>query len=554
MKRRFQNILSWLDNNILFILATFLLLLIPLWPKIPLADLIPGYIVRLRLEDIVVLITFIIYLIWVWRGKISWKMPTWQLIFACIALGAMSILSGVLVLETIPLEGMVHLSKAVLHWARYIEYFFLSFLFFSTLKTKKQVKIVLASILIVVSSISIYGMGQKYLYWPLYSTMNREFSKGMRLYLTPHARVQSTFGGHYDFAAYLVLMLPLTLVIAWHAPKKWQRALAWLTHILGLWAIIASAARTSILAYFAAATVLFAINIFANKKLKLGAKIGRFIGQQFFYYCLVGLLIFNFGQDMIERFEQSLNSIEVLKVNYERFKAFRGQMTAMFHLEGIEPPTNSVAVNVDNYGNNVAVTAGTAGSNVLTPTDSRPTDNKPADVYVDVPDIKYRQNEQGEMEAYEATRTWSVNAEKYGLSMAIRFDTLWPNALRALARNPLLGSGYGTINKGDQLNLFTEADSTDNNYLRILGETGLLGFFTFYGSIILTLIVAIKQLKNPTNQGLRRWYGYGFIAATVGILINALYIDVFSASKVAFSFWMLYGIFWASQKLEKQKN
>ncbi|KXK12267.1 MAG: hypothetical protein UZ22_OP11002000066 [Microgenomates bacterium OLB23] len=39
--------------------------------------------------------------------------------------------------------------------------------------------------------------------------MNPEFAKGRILFLTPEARLSSTFAGHYDLAAYLVLMLPL---------------------------------------------------------------------------------------------------------------------------------------------------------------------------------------------------------------------------------------------------------------------------------------------------------------------------------------------------------
>lgn len=539
MKLKIHSFLHWLDDNILFLLASFLLLLIPIWPKIPLADLIPGYIVRLRLEDLVVFATFIIYLIWIFRRKISWKMPTWQLIFSYVAIGAMSILAGMFIINTLPLS-FVHLSKAILHWARYIEYFFLGFLFFSTIKDKKHLKIVLGLLLVAISTISIYGAGQKYLYWPLYSTMNREFSKGIRLYLTPHARVQSTFGGHYDFAAYLVLILPFTLVVAWHAPKRWQRIIAWGVHLLGLWALIVSAARTSIVAYFAALTVLFTINVFRQKK-KFWPKLGLWVSQQALYYCLVAILIVNFGQDMIERFSQSLNSVEIVKNNYEKFKGWQADISEALGFNKIQPPENSVAVVVDDLGNN----------NVLTPTDTQPVAARPADVYVDVPDIKTTIDASGEVVTYEATRTWSRNAELYGLSMAIRFDTLWPNAIKAMMRNPLLGSSYGTINKGEELDVFTEADSTDNNYLRTLGETGLLGFFAFYGAIITTLVIACKNLRR--NRGLTLWLSYAFIAATIGILINALYIDVFAASKVAFTFWTLYGIFWASQKINQRK-
>ena len=68
-------------------------------------------------------------------------------------------------------------------------------------------------------AVAIYGFGQKYLYWPAFSTMNREFSKGMRLYLTPESRVMSTFGGHYDYGAYLMMTLTLLATAFWLTKK-----------------------------------------------------------------------------------------------------------------------------------------------------------------------------------------------------------------------------------------------------------------------------------------------------------------------------------------------
>ncbi|MBQ6438014.1 hypothetical protein IJJ12_01370, partial [bacterium] len=204
-------------------------------------------------------------------------------------------------------------------------------------------------------------------------------------------------------------------------------------------------------------------------------------------------------------------------------------------------------------------------NSVVTPTDARPaparpvatptptpvaTATRPADVYEDIPDIKTAYDASGNAYTYEATRTWSVNAEKYGLSMAIRFDTLWPNAIAGWRRNPLLGSGYATLTKGDSLEVFTEADSTDNNYLRTLGETGLLGLLCFYGCIVFSLVWAARHARQA--DPLLAAYVLAFIASTIGILINALYIDVFAASKVAFTYWMLYGIFWAGLRLKRQ--
>jgi hypothetical protein len=549
MKFNWHQILSWLDNNLLFCLAVFLLLFIPIWPKLPIADILPGYIVRVRLEDVIIAGTFILYLIWVVRKKISWQLPAWQLVFTYLITGLMTIISGVIFIHTIPLDttvipdGLIHLSKSLLHWARYLEYFFLAFLFFSTLKNRRQLKIVATAMLIAVAAISIYSIGQKYLYWPVYSTMNREFSKGIRLYLTPHARVQSTFGGHYDFAAYLVLLLPFTLLIALSAPKKWQKIIAWGVHFLGVWALVVSAARTSVIAYFAAVVLIFTIRIILTPR-SIWYKIGAWLVQHFLYFAVVGFIIFGWGQDMIERFTHTLDRIEIFHNVYHAANKWRKELPYLLGWKQLPPPENGIAVIVNELGNNDV--------SPITPTDSQPVTDRPADVYVDVPITTWTTDASGAAIATESARTWSAYANDYGLSMGIRFDSLWPNAWRGFLRNPLLGSAYGTLTKGEDIAVFTEADSTDNNFLRTLGETGLLGFISFYGLIALALYQAFRHLR--LTDPIRKFFILGFLGATFGILINATMIDVFAASKVAFTFWMLYGIFYASLTLTSKKK
>ena len=66
-----KKIINLLDQNILTILTSILIVVIPLYPKLPLADLIEGYIVRARLEDILILFTGIVYFIQVFRKKIT---------------------------------------------------------------------------------------------------------------------------------------------------------------------------------------------------------------------------------------------------------------------------------------------------------------------------------------------------------------------------------------------------------------------------------------------------------------------------------------------------
>ena len=59
---------------------------------------------------------------------------------------------------------------------------------------------------------------------------------------------------------------------------------------------------------------------------------------------------------------------------------------------------------------------------------------------------------------------------------------------------------------------------------------------------------AVKSLKKAQDP-LILAFSVSFIAFTIGLLINALYIDVFEASKVALTFWALAGVLLGLQKM-----
>ena len=539
----FKKLSRWFDENFLFIFSTFLLAFIPLYPKIPLFDIIPGYIVRVRFEDILIAVAGLFWVIQIIRKKTTWKSPLTKLISTYALVGLFSLLSAVFIIHTIPLE-LIHIGKSSLHLLRYLEYFFLFILMYSSINTQKQAKTIIWSILTTVFLISFYGLGQKYWYWPVYSTMNREFSKGIRLYLTEHARVQSTFGGHYDLGAYLLIMLPIILSSAFLSKKKWKKRIFHLVHAFGLWLLIMSASRASFASYGLA--MLLVLIFLALKEKTWKKKINSFFKKTLGMGLLTGSLMLAFGGDMSERILQVFDAYPEISntyhsINAERKKG-RDQIYDWMGIIELKPPENSIGF--DN----------TELESVLTATDQQPT-TRPSDVYKDIPDLVEIATISADgtktIIRVERERTWSDNALKYGLSLAIRLDTLWPNAIKGFMKNPLLGSGYATLNKETAYH-FTEAESTDNNYLRILGETGLLGFLTFFGIIFISLRYSFKYIFDKDK--LKASLAIGLVAGSIGLMANASYIDVYAASKVAFTYWGIVGVILAVLSLPKMKS
>lgn len=528
---------TWLDDHILFILACFLLAFIPLYPKIPVWSPIEQYIVRVRIEDFFILLTAVIWGIQVLRRKITWRSMLFWWILAYIVAGALSTLSAIFITKTIPIQPL-HIEKTLLHNFRYIEYFSLFFIFYSAVKTRKHIFILVGIFTFAVIAMSVYGFGQKYLYWPVYSTMNREFSKGERLVLTPHARVQSTFAGHYDMAAYLVIALPIILAFAYQTKSRKWSTLLHTSFWIGTWLIIVSASRASFVAYLAG--VMLVVGFTSLNRQGWGKRLKFALSRGGLLFICSTILFLYFGEDLADRLTPIIDSNqqfhdEFHALNKQRKEWWDEHVNGKSQISNIMPQQPSNAITTDQ-----AIAMG-----VLSPTDERPVAATPADVYVNVPDIQKVSTTSADGTTTttlvdKGPRVYSDNALKYGLSTAIRLDSLWPNAIKGFWTNPLLGKGYATLNK-ESVDQFTEAESTDNNFLRVLGETGLLGFITFYGTVMVVLWAAVSTFKK--GDYLEKALSIGMFSATIGLLMNAVLIDVFASSKVAETYWALAGIF-----------
>ena len=142
----------------------------------------------------------------------------------------------------------------------------------------------------------------------------------------------------------------------------------------------------------------------------------------------------------------------------------------------------------------------------------------------------YAQTE-GVIQRREITPTPSPVPVFEDRSTNIRLNIEWPRALRAFSKNPFLGTGYSSITL-----------ATDNDYLRLLGEVGFLGFLAF-GLIFATLGLKISRTLSIFKKfkGIELAFLAGIIGSLPGLFTNAFFIDIFEASKFATLFWMFIG-------------
>jgi len=532
-----KKFLLWIDQHILTLLTGFLIVFIPLYPKIPMAELIQGYIVRMRLEDLLVMATFGIWIIQLVRKKIIFPQNLiGKFMLVYLAIGFLSVLSAIYITHTVPLEK-AHILKIWLHWFRRIEYFALFFITYSSIRTKKDLLLLAHTAFVTFVFVILYGIGQKYFYFPAFSTMNREFSKGVRLYLQPNSRLLATFGGHYDLAGYLMMLLAFSLPAAWLITKKSIKVLMYVTSLVAYWCLVLTTSRTSFIGFLIGITVIALI---------LAKSQGWWWSlKKWCITMLVSFVIMFTFSNLLERFLQVLPNKElrdnILAVQFMINKPFVSEpqnsqtvaeLPSLFaFLFKSEPLKPIELTEVEKSQLEIVASSSDAPPKTVKPT---PKPDLPSDVSEESENIR-KVTAQQEGRTYDGP-SYSANALKYGLSMGIRLDALWPQAIKGFMTNPILGSGYSTLVKSN-VDEFTYAESTDNDFLRMLGETGLLGTITFLYIIYLVLKYAYFSLKD--SRQLLQIIALGAIGATSAMLVTATYIDIFESSKVAYVYWMI---------------
>ena len=412
-------LLKYLKENFYYLGIGFLLFFIPLYPKFPLVS-ISGTYVSVRLEDFFVAgIVFVFFVNLIRRRDFSLlKDSLTRLIILFFGIGLLSVFSGFFITKNITLH------IALLHFIRRVEYISLFFVTYSSIKNFKQLKLFGWIILVSSFGVIVYGLGQKFLGWPVVSTMNKEFSKGLILRLTWWARINSTFAGHYDLAAYMVMVFSLCVSAIMIVKKTIVRIVISLLALFSYYIIILTASRISFVAYLAGVLVI----LFFSKKWWW---IGPFLGLS-----ILGMV---FSDDLGQRYAATF------KINLSFMSGMVKIPPRIAEAPEIVPTTAPIAIVTSiPVVPKPLVTILPTSTPTLTPT---PTPQPIA-------------TSSGEY--FEPTQL-AVNR-----STDIRLKVEWPRAIMAFLKNPLLGTGYSSITL-----------ATDNDYLRILGETGILGAFSF---------------------------------------------------------------------------
>lgn len=490
-----KKLFTWLDNNILKMLLVGYIFFIPLYPKLPFKMVDYTYI-AIRLEDIFVAIIYLVFFIQLVRKKVFLN-KTYLILCILFWISVFtSFLLGFYVQHTIVIRNVGFLNAL-----RRIEYMSIFFVFAASVKTRKDVVFYLRFILSTIVIITLYGLGQKYLGWPAVQTMNPEYAKGYLLVLDSWARISSTFGGHYDLSAFLLFFMPLLLALTTKV-NKWF----YIIFLLALSNLVLAASRVSYGAYVLST---FPFLLFYRKWKLLVLTI----------LVTVGMTLLS--SNLTQRINRSFQTKQIF------IDKTTGQTTVPRRLQPDDLPVGDYII--DKTGTDSrAVDVGTVNTNTK---DAREVKLNLLD------DIRTEARKTGKVlttaeenrlvdEAFNNMKV--VSAVIPDISVATRLQVEWPRAVKAFFKYPIFGKGPSSI---------TEA--TDNDYLRWLGEFGLVGtgFFMFIlGKLFLTIFSATYK-SNPDQVIMG-----GLLAGFFGLLINATMIDIFEASKVAFVFWMVMGM------------
>ena len=553
-----KKIFSWIWDNILFLETLFLLAFIPLFPKIPLLDVRNTW-VYIRAEDFIIFFVLLSWITLLIQKKIKLKTPLTIPIFIFWIIGAIATFHGILLI--FPTIANVFPNVAFFSLIRHIEYMSLFFIAYQGMKEKRFLPYVISVLIVTLLGVVAYGFGQKYLGFPAYLTMNEEFAKGIPITLSELSRVPSTFAGHYDLAAYLVLLIPIIVSLFFGFKNIFIRLILLAVSLLSFIMLFLTVSRVSFFVLFIS---LFLVLFFQKRKLVL---------LSIPILLALGIFILNTQSSaLFDRFKSTVSQVNVLvdaktgeSVGHVKFvekNYFKDKTVLQRRVKDKEELARAVSglddgqiyssssaivpfefiplevplVQAVNISTGENLPQGTGYTNLYL----SPVIRRVGSFYYELPP-DFKSSPSAQILVLHGDFIIKKTSA-YDLSFTTRFQGEWPNALKAFTRNILVGSGYGSVSL-----------AVDNNYLRILGEIGLLGFASFF-VLFLLLAIYIKKIYPDIDSKVVKSFVLGFSAGLFGLALNAVFIDVFEASKIAFVLWLLLGVIFALLSMYQKRE
>jgi len=516
-----KKFLNFLDDNILKYSIVFAILFIPLYPKVPSIGISHVW-VYIRLEDFLIFVVTLIWFIQLLRKKVSLPRPEGYTLAAYWAIGLITLVYCLLFVAS-------HLANffpliAALEYLRRIEYMILFFAAYSSVKKPKDVIVYLTTFAIALTGIIIYGFGQKFypVLWdafptffktnqfcfPAFLTGNEEFAKGIPLCLNSLSRIASTFGGNYDLSSYLVMVIPLFIALFIAQKKIYLRVLTFILILFALELLNFTSSRTAYLAYLIAVVSMLVI---WRKKLWIIPVLFVSIG-----------VLFLFSTSTLQRFAKTIQQVQIVQVqpgasDKQLQQIIKNSQQTQANTQPQSPPPGSVTVG--GGSNNSLTPATTSGQEVITT--------------AELQSLQQDQNISTDSGSFLLKKAYALD-----VSLTTRFQAEWPRDWQAFLGSPIFGTGYSSLTL-----------ASDNDYLRALGETGLTGALSFFFIFVIFGIFMKNVIQSTEKDPISKAFLFGLAGGLIGLLINAVLIDVFESSKVAESFWILAGIGIASAKL-----
>ncbi len=534
-----RKLFGWLDANFLRFGVAFALAFVALYPKLPTIYIHHTW-VYIRLEDFLIALLVAYYLFRLVRRKVSFPASIGASFILYWVVGLASLIISIIYIG--PHVANFFPSVAVLSYLRRIEYMILFFVGVSVITKVKDIHFYFKILMATLVAVLIYGYGQKFYtfiwHWfpivhekfnfcfPSFQTGNEEFAKGLPLCLPFDSRMTSTFAGHYDLAGWLVLLIPVIFAVSF--TYAWKKKVSlWILGVLSILMMSFTASRIAVVAYF----IAMGVTLIIIKQKKAIIPI----------FAISILCLFTFNSSTIKRIAQTFRTQSVVVDS-------QGEVVGLANNSLTDEQKQAL-----DQGKKVAVAAAAPDQNVplgtsyinipQTTTNVQKTTTAVVQSSLSVTKAKQLNFDYGGVQLSSVSGNFTVKKVLvYDISFTTRLQGEWPNAWNAFLRNPFLGSGFATITL-----------AADNDYLRNLGETGLLGVLSF-AFIFLVIGVLMRHSFNAIEDKMVKAFMLGIVGGIVGLFVNAIFYDMFEASKIAETVWLLLGIMGGTLLLVKDKS